>query len=75
MKNNFTLDELVSMTERSLLFQVIKAEMEKRCHWRAKSRGIPQSRAVLQRKLTTADIPSPKAQQVSDETAFNEWGA
>ena len=49
---------------RSLTYQFIKDKMKEQGHWKAKGRGKPQKKEVLQRPLTTVDIHKVEGQQV-----------
>lgn len=62
--DTFTVDDIFTMTDRSMLFLLIKKELKRRGHWKAKPRGIPQKKDTLQRSLTTVDIHSKKGSQV-----------
>lgn len=73
----FSIDDLVTMNERSTLFNQIKAEMKKRGHWKAKDRGISGKELERKRQLRSLDMQNSRKQghnppPTYDETQFND---
>lgn len=69
MKHIFTIQELETMSERSLLFEAIKDEMKRRGHWKNRNRGINRSNQELQKSGFTA----LSMQQSSADNQINDF--
>lgn len=63
--------ELREMSERSVLFRMIKDEMQRRGHWKNRDRG---SEPPIKGRFTRLNIQGDKDFQVSDNTGFSDWG-
>jgi hypothetical protein len=64
---------LTEMSTRSKAFQLVKEEMMKRGHWKAKSRGIPIKTNLRKSNSTDANIHSRYTHQVTyNENDFSD---
>lgn len=63
----FTLEELYNMTERSMLFLLVKGEMKRRGHWKNKNRGSKPSC-----DFTRVSIQPVESQQVKQYLPYKD---
>lgn len=64
--------ELREMSERSVLFRMIKEEMLRRGHWKNLDRGSKPPKASQFSRLSTQPKEAPR---VRDESEFSDWGS
>ena len=64
---------LTTMSTRSKAFQLVKAEMLNRGHWKAKDRGISGKELDRKRKLRSLDIHSTNVQQVRAQNGYANY--